>query len=237
MTIARSVLFNLYFFGFTFILTLIATVLRFVAPGRVLGFARFWARSMIWGARAICGIRMEVSGQENLPPGPAVIASRHESAFDIVAWLVLVPSACFVVKKERVQIPLFGGLIVASQMIPVDREAGGSAIRALLRGGARAKKAGRQIVIFPEGTRAEPGIPLPLHPGVAALATHTGLPIVPVMTDSGRCWGKRAFRKRAGTIHIAIRPALVPNIGRDALFAALRTEFAVHALLDRAKEP
>jgi len=236
MIVLRSALFNVFFFGSTFLLTLPASVLTVIAPGQVVGWARFWAKTQIAAARIICGIRLEISGWENLPPAPVLIASRHESTLDVLVWIALLPAACFVVKRELGQIPLFGRCIRATGMITVDREAGGAAMRALLRGGDRAKQEGRHIVIFPEGTRAEPGTPLPLQPGVAALASRTGLPIVPVMTDSGKVWGRRAFRKRPGTIHIVIQPPLSVQSGRDTILAALRNAFADGKLVDNSVE-
>ncbi len=225
LTLLRSILFNLFFFGSTFVLTLPAFVLCLAAPDQTMRWARFWARLQIAAVRVICGIRMEVTGRENLPPGPALIASRHESAFDILAWIALVPESCFVVKHELIRVPLFGRLIQWAGMIAIDREAGGAAMRSLLRGGDRAKAEGRHIIIFPEGTRADPGEHPPLQPGVAALAARTGLPVVPVMTDSGTCWGKRAFRKQAGTIHIDIRPPLTGLSQRAAVMDALAAAF------------
>jgi 1-acyl-sn-glycerol-3-phosphate acyltransferase len=225
LTFLRSALFNVFFFGSTVVLTLPAWVVSFGAPHRALAWARLWARVQIGAAGIICGIRMEVQGRENLPSGAALIASRHESAFDILAWIVLVPECCFVVKRELGRIPLFGSLIERAGMILVDRAAGTAAMRTLLRGGDRAKAEGRQIVIFPEGTRVDPAAHPPLQPGVAALAARTGLPVVPVATDSGRCWGKRAFRKRAGTIHIRIAPPLPAATGRDAVLSALHLAY------------
>jgi 1-acyl-sn-glycerol-3-phosphate acyltransferase len=234
MTIARSVLFNLFFFVSTFILTVPAALLSLVAPGRVIGFARFWARTQVTAARIICGIRPQVSGWENLPPAPVLIASRHESTFDVLIWIALLPAACFVVKRELAQIPLFGRCIRAAGMIVVDREAGGAAIRTLLRGGDQAKADGRHIVIFPEGTRVDPGRHPPLQPGVAALASRTGLPVVPVMTDSGRFWGRRSFRKTPGSIQIIIQPPLIVNSGREALLEALWASFDAKKLVDKS---
>lgn len=225
MIFLRSAVFNLFFFGSTFLLTVPAYVISFIAPDSIMGWARFWARLQISAVRIICGIRLDVSGRENLPPGPALIASRHESAFDILAWIALVPASCFVVKQELTRIPLFGRLIVIIGMIAVDRAAGASAMRALLRGGDRAKAQSRHIVIFPEGTRLDPAEHIPLQPGVAALAARTRVPVIPVMTDSGQCWGKRAFRKRPGVIHIVIQPALPPGLGRDQVMAALTSAY------------
>jgi len=233
MTILRSALFNLFFFGSTFVLCVPAALISIAAPGRIVGWARFWARTQIHAARIICGIRLQVTGWDNLPPAPVLIASRHESTFDILVWIALLPAACFVVKQELTRIPLFGRCILAVGMICVDRAAGGAAMRTLLRGGDRAKAEGRHIVIFPEGTRVEPDEHPPLQPGVAALAARTGLPIVPVMTDSGRFWGRRAFRKLPGTIRIVIQPPLAVQSGREAVLGALRTAFDASKLVDK----
>ena len=136
------------------------------------------------------------------------------------------PDAAYVLKKELLRIPLFGLVCRRANMIAVDRGAGAAAIRALLRGGDAAVAAGRQIIIFPEGTRAAPGVPLMLQPGVAALASRTGLPVIPVVTDSGQCWGRRAFRKRAGVIHVVVLPSLPAGMAREALMQSLNTSFA-----------
>lgn len=230
MTVLRSALYNLFFFGTSFVLVLVGTVLRWVAPHRMLSLGRLWARLMLGGARVICGIRLQVTGLEKLPAGAALLASRHQSAFDTLVWLTLVPSCGYVVKQELLRIPLFGPLIPLTGMIAVDRSGGAAALRGLMRDGARAAREGRQIVIFPEGTRAAPGAVLPLQPGVAALAASTGLPVIPVVTDSGRCWGRRAFRKRAGTIHIVLLPPLPVGLPREKLMQrlteALRTEIS-----------
>ncbi len=224
MTLLRSLLFSIAFFGGTFCLTIAGSVVALFAPTRLLPFAVAWARLGLWSARVLCGIRVEVSGWENLPAGVALIASRHQSAFDTMVWFTLVPKCCYVMKKELLRIPLMGRLMSGSGMIVVDREGGARTIRALVTEGKRAAREGKQIVIFPEGTRADPGAMLPLQPGVAALAAVTGLPVVPVITDSGRCWGRRAFHKYPGTIHIVIRPAIPPGLKRDALMQRLRQE-------------
>src|SRR4051812_47712145 len=216
MSLLRSALFNVFFFVATFLLVLPGTVVRLGAPHRVLGVARLWARIMVGGVRVICGIRLEVIGQKLLSEGgPMLIASRHQSAFDTIVWLVLVPRCCYVVKRELLSIPLFGPLIPLSGMIGVDRSGGTPALRGLIREGERAVRERRQIVIFPEGTRADPGAMLPLQPGIAALAARTALPVIPVVTDSGRCWGRRAFHKRPGTIHIRLLEPIPAGIGRD----------------------
>jgi 1-acyl-sn-glycerol-3-phosphate acyltransferase len=226
MIVLRSAVFNLFFFGATFALTLAGTVVRFLAPHRVLGVAAAWARLVLWGARVICGIRWQVVGE--LPTGAALIAAHHESAFDALVWMTLVPRPAYVMKQELLRIPLFGALTRRAGMLAVDRDGGTRAMRGLMRDAARAVAEQRQIVIFPEGTRAEPGTLLPLQPGVAALAGATGLPVIPVLTDSGRCWSRRAFRKHPGVIHIVLLPPIAAATRRGELLrrleAALRTD-------------
>jgi len=222
MSVLRSALFNLYFFGMTTVLTLAGTVQAFVAPERSLRVAVLWARLVVAGARVICGIRLEVSGREWLPTGgPALIASVHQSAFDTLVWLTLVPRCCYVMKRELLRIPVLGPLMGKTGMIAVDRTAGAASMRHLLREADRAVREGRQIVIFPEGTRGAPGQLLPLQPGVAALAARTGLPVIPVVTDSGLCWGRRAFHKRAGVIHIRLCPPIAAGTPREILMREL----------------
>jgi 1-acyl-sn-glycerol-3-phosphate acyltransferase len=235
MTLLRSLLFNLFFFSSTFLLSLPAAAISVFAPRQVMRWAKLWARTQIGAARVICGIRPLMSCWENLPPAPVLIASRHESTFDILIWLALLPDACFVVKQELTRIPLFGRCIRATGMISIDRAAGGSAMRALLRGGDEARAAGRHIIIFPEGTRTDPDQHPPLQPGIAALASRTGLPMVPVMTDSGRLWGRHSFRKRPGIINVVIQPPLTMPRGREAILRSLREAFDSGTLADRPK--
>jgi 1-acyl-sn-glycerol-3-phosphate acyltransferase len=224
MTVLRSAAFNLYFFALTFLLGLFWGIpLRIVAPGRVIGLARFWARLTLAGLRAICGIRFEVVGAEHLPAaGPALIASQHQSAFDTLVWLLLVPWPAYVVKQELARVPLFGPLLRPGGQILVDRSAGAAALRGMVSEARAAAASGRQVVIFPEGTRTAPDEARPLQPGIAALASGTGLPLVPVATDSGRHWGRRAFRKQAGTIHLVIGNPIDPALPRRELLEAVR---------------
>jgi 1-acyl-sn-glycerol-3-phosphate acyltransferase len=135
-----------------------------------------------------------------------------------------------VMKRELTRLPLVGPMLLLAGMIPVDREAGAKALRGLLREADGAVADGRQIVIFPEGTRVAAGQLVALQPGVAALAAHTKLMVLPVATDSGRCWSRNAFVKRPGTIHIAIAPPItreqLQGQPRTALLEAIRAAWS-----------
>ena len=236
MDFLRSTLFNLWFYLGTTVIAASAMVPRLLARWwpRDWGFAvaTAWAAFTMTGLRWICGTRWEVRGRENLPvDGPALIVSMHQSAFDTMVWFLIMPRVAYVLKQELTKIPLIGPILAELRMIAVDREAGAAAIRTLLKGADAAVADRRQIVIFPEGTRVAPGTRAPLHPGYAAIASRTGLPIIPVTTDSGLCWGRRAFRKHPGVIHIDVHPPMPAGLSRqemtdrlDALFAAATAE-------------
>ena len=172
--------------------------------------------------RVICGIRLQVSGLERVGSGAALIASRHQSAFDTLVWLTLVPRCCYVLKRELLRIPLFGPLLPLAGMIAVDRDGGAAALRGLMREGERAEREGRQIVIFPEGTRAAPGSLLPLQPGVAALAAR----IATAGHPRGDRFGPSAGAAGRSTsvpapIHIRLLEPIPAGTAREQLMARL----------------
>jgi 1-acyl-sn-glycerol-3-phosphate acyltransferase len=231
----RSALFNLFFFAFSFVLCLLGGLLCLARPRATILVAMLWARVVLAGLRLTCGIRLELEGRKYLPrEGAALIASQHQSAFDTLVWLTLLPRCCYVLKSELRRIPVFGSMIAPAGMIAVDRQGGAAALRHLMREAERAAREQRQMVIFPEGTRAEPGRVLPLQPGVAAMAARTRLPVIPVVTDSGRFWGRRAFRKRPGTIHIRLLPPIPAATDRDSLMARLSTIFEAGLAVDNS---
>jgi 1-acyl-sn-glycerol-3-phosphate acyltransferase len=219
----RSLLFNAAFFAVSGALAVLATPLLAAPRGALMWIMRLWARIVVALLRAICGVRLELRGMERIPPGACVIAAKHQSAFDTIVWLMLVPDAAYVMKKQLFAIPFYGWHARRVGMIAVDREGGGAALRAMLRAVQAAVAAGRQVVIFPEGTRTAPGERLPYQPGVVALAAGTDAPVIPVATDSGRVWGRRAFEKRPGTIRISVLPPLPRGLPRPALLGALES--------------
>ena len=225
----RSLLFTVWFYAVTISMAISGQILVVAAPGLLRGFARLWGILVLF-ALPICGIRVKVIGQENLPKdGPMLIASMHQSAFDTLLWFRMVPFCRYIVKIELTRLPLFGRLVKMSGSIGVDRAGGAATMRKLLRDGGAALAEGSQIVIFPEGTRVTAGEIAPLQPGVAALAKVCKAPVIPVATDSGFCWGKGAFGKRPGVIHVLIRPPIETGLSREALMIRLREEFEAGA--------
>ena len=181
--------------------------------------------------RGIIGLRYRVVGREHLPDGPFVLAAKHQSAWDTIIFFVLLERPAYVLKKELLAIPLYGLYARRAGHIAVDRKAGAKALRALLEDSRRAVADGMVPVIFPQGTRTAPGTRLPYQPGVAALYKGLDLPVVPVALNSGLFWGRRAFRKRPGTIRLEFLPAIPPGKDRAGFMAEL--EGAIEQATDR----
>lgn len=212
MAVIRSFLFNILAFALTVVMGIGVFPIRWFARGQALAYAKLWSRLMIQLFSTVCGVRVQISGQERLAKlnGPFLIASQHQSAFDTLIWMLLVPRPSYVMKGELRRIPLLGPMLILAGMMPIERADGAKALRALLQETEKAAQAGKQIIIFPEGTRAAPGEHVSLKPGIAAMAAHTSLPVVPVATNSGRFWGRNAFFKRSGVLHVVIGEPLAP---------------------------
>lgn len=177
-----------------------------------------WARSMIWWLRLTCGIRHEVTGLDNLPESPSIILSKHQSAWETLAFQAIFPTQVYVLKRELLWIPIFGWGLAMSSPIAIDRSAGREALKKLVANGAARLKNGLWVVIFPEGTRMAPGEKGRYQIGGAWLATHTSTQVVPVAHDAGRYWAKNSFIKKPGTIQIHIgKPIQTAGLKADAL--------------------
>ena len=223
MRILRAALFKLFFYGLTTLLCVVGGIpVLLFARRHSLALAQFWIRLILAGARIICGIRIEVSGLQHMPVnGGAVLACQHQSAIDTLVWFTILPRPSYVMKRELTRIPVFGSLLLGAGMIPVNRDAGAQALRGLLEATSRMIGEGRQIVIFPEGTRVRPGERVPLQPGVAAIARRAGLPVVPVALNSGRYWGRGFLDMWPGTIHVAAYPPIAPGTQRAVMLGAV----------------
>lgn len=184
---------------------------------------RRWASWHRWCAAALVGVRGRVEG--SVPTGPVLVAAKHQSMYETVDMLLLLGAPIVVMKKNLVTIPGWGWLARRYGVIPIDREGGAGALRAMLAAAREAAASGRPIAIFPEGTRVRPGETPPLQSGFAGLYRALGLPVVPLATDSGRVW-PRAFVKRAGTIRFRFGEPIPAGLPRAEI------ETRVHAAIN-----
>lgn len=192
------------------------------APRRwVTGVVRCWARFYLWAMAVVGGLRLDMAGRENLPDGPFILAAKHQSAWDTFVFLALFEAPAYVLKQELLKIPYYGWYSRASGHIAVDRSAGASALKKMVAQARAVAAEGRPIVIFPQGTRVPPGEDKPYLPGVTALYTGLGLPVVPVALNSGLFWGRKGLMKRGGTVSLRFGAPIPPGEDRKAFLKTL----------------
>ena len=197
----------------------------------------FWGRLMNFGLRILCGCRFEFRGLENIPDEPVIFACKHQSAWETFVFYLLYDDPSYVLKKELMSIPVWGWLAIRAEHVPVDREAGMSALKEMVRTTKARLAAGRPVIIFPEGTRTAPGEDHLYHPGVAALYTQLGVKVVPVALNSGMFWGRKSFMKYPGRIIMEFLPAIEPGGDRKAFLRNLKADIDGRslALCEQAK--
>jgi 1-acyl-sn-glycerol-3-phosphate acyltransferase len=223
--VVRSLLFVLLFYPGTllYVLTVIAVSPFGDAP--VQSVVHGWSKFHHWLVRHILGIRIEWDGK--IPDGAYLIAVKHQSMMEAVDTLHFARSPVVVMKRELTTIPLFGWVTRRYGVIGVDREAGASALRAMMVQAKAAIAGGRPVIIFPEGTRVPYGASPELRPGFAGLYRALGLPVVPVAHDVGRLWHK-GFVKRRGSVHFKVGETIPAGLKRDDIEARVHT--AINAL-------
>jgi 1-acyl-sn-glycerol-3-phosphate acyltransferase len=234
----RSLLFNVAFYA-VLIAFLLAAVPTFVMPSAaIMKVCRWWSRTNLWLLRVICNIKVEFTGIEKIPHGAIVVASKHQSLWETFALMDLFPRFVYILKRELQWIPFFGWYTIKARMIPVNRGAGGSAMAGIT---ARAKIAcdeGRQILIFPEGTRRPVGAEPRYKFGVTQIYAACGVPCVPVALNSGLFWPRRTFLRFPGTVRVEVLDPIAPGLSREDLLARISevVEAATARLVDMGRD-
>ena len=221
----RSLLFLLVFYPATLLFIAAAFGAGLFSTEAMRGVVHNWARLHHWLAKHVLGIRTRVEG--TIPPGPFLIAVKHQSMFETIEMVLIARTPVIVIKRELADMPLFGPTTRRYGVIAVDREAGAKALREMLAGAKAAAASGRPVIIYPEGTRVAPGTAPPLRPGFAGIYRALGLPVVPVAHDSGRLFG-RGLDKRGGTVRFLVGETIPPGLKREEIEA--RVHAAINAL-------
>jgi 1-acyl-sn-glycerol-3-phosphate acyltransferase len=222
LVIIRSVLFNVLFYLNMIVLLCLALPTLVLPRGAILAVVRFWARSNGWLLRTVCGVAFELRGLERIPPGPLLIAAKHQSMWETFALVPLFADPAFILKRELMWLPFFGWYARKAEMIPVDRGARSQALAAIA---VRAKielARNRQIVIFPEGTRRSPGAAPSYKYGVVHLYAETGVACLPVALNSGLFWPRRSLRRYPGTIVAEFLEPIAPGLDKQVFFERLQ---------------
>jgi 1-acyl-sn-glycerol-3-phosphate acyltransferase len=226
----RSLVFNILFYV-NLALFVVLGAEFFLAPRKLaIRALQTWARSSLWLLRTICGIGIEVRGREYIPHGAVLVASKHQSTWETFAILPLLDDPAMVLKRELQYIPFFGWFIFKFRMIRVERSAGPTALKKMIADAREAARMGRQIVIFPEGTRRPPDAPPDYKPGATALYLGLGLPCVPVALNSGLYWPRRKFLRHPGTVIIEFLPAIPAGLARKEFSVRLERDIEAASL-------
>lgn len=221
MIYLRSIAFNVLFYvNFVVMAFLLSPSILGPRPWAV-WVAKLWTSSAIWQLRVIAGIRLEVRGLENVPEGPSIVASKHQSAFETIALVPILRNPVFILKRELNWVPIFGWYSLKMRMIPVNRGGGMSALKAIAALAKVAAAHDRQIVIFPEGTRKAVGAPPDYKFGVAKVYEAVGVPCVPVAINTGLFWPRRGFLRYPGTAVIEFLPPIPPGLDSRTFLATL----------------
>ena len=198
--------------------------------------AASWCRTVLFGARWICGIRSRVVGLENIPATPSIVLSKHSSTWETLALTQFFPPLAYVAKKELLSIPFFGWGFRLASPITIDRSAGTDAMQQIAAQGRERFAQGFWIVLYPEGTRIPPGRRAKYKTGGARLAVELGVPVIPVAHNAGYLWPKGLFGKRTGTLTMSIGKPMSP-IGRDAQSLMADVENWIETEVERLGNP
>lgn len=173
---------------------------------------RLWAKGVLFGLKHVVGLGHVEQGREHLPDKPCLIVCNHQSTWETIAFLLLVPDVAIVAKHELIRIPIFAWYLRRSPMIIIDRETGTRALKVMIDESRAALAQGRSVLIFPEGTRGSGEDELAFKRGVGMLYSRLNVPVVPVAVNSGRFWGRDQPFKRSGTIGVSYRPPIAPGL-------------------------
>lgn len=210
MNTPRGIAFHLYFALWTGLIGLTGLPLVILNGMRAPFFiGRWWAGGSLWGLKAICGISHHIEGWEHLPQGPFILASNHQSAWETLAYLRIMPNRpCFIFKKELLWVPVLGFYLKTLGMVAIDRKKGVKALAVLNQEAARVTAEGRPIILFPEGTRVPVGEERPFQRGIVPLCKALALPVIPAAHNAGLFWPRRGFAKHPGVITLRLFPPL-----------------------------
>jgi 1-acyl-sn-glycerol-3-phosphate acyltransferase len=218
---ARSLLFNFLFYLTTTLYVVLGSPLLFAPRRWAMAALANHARFELWLLKTIAGTKLDVRGREKLPDGPCIVAAKHQSAWETFALIPLFRDPAYLMKRELFWIPFHGWFSHKFEMIPVDRDKGPAALRRMLREAKKRIADGREIIIFPEGTRRAPGAPPDYKTGIVLLYEALGVPCVPLALNSGVFWPRRSLERRPGTIVVEFLDPIPPGLPKDEFIKRL----------------
>lgn len=218
MILLRSLIYYIALATTVTVFGILVMVLSWFLPvDRLDRLSNQWGRLNLWLQKVICGLDFDITGLDLIPSqGPCIIMAKHQSAWETLALRgLLPPMQSWVLKKELMQIPVFGQAVSSVKPIPIDRKAGRKAVLQVVSEGVARLKEGRIVIVFPEGTRTAPGERKKYGMGGGLLAERSGVDVVPIAHNAGVYWARRGVKKYPGTIQVVVGPA-IRSEGRKA---------------------
>lgn len=218
-----SLIFNIFYVLWTVLVGVLFCPAIFL-PQRIiiLIVGQIWARGLYFFLRFSCRLKLDLKGKENIPNGPAIFASKHQSALETFMFHLLIKKPVFVLKKELLRIPIFGFYLKRMGMIAIDREGGIKSLKLLLRQVEEKIKLGYSVIIFPEGTRTAPGEVVEYNSGISAIYNLKAAPIVPIALNTGKFWPRNSFIKKSGKFMIKFLPKLPDDLDKKEFMQILK---------------
>ncbi|KQU74164.1 acyl-phosphate glycerol 3-phosphate acyltransferase [Aminobacter sp. DSM 101952] len=221
----RSLAFNFVFYVSLVVQMILWTPYYFLSPRHRAWFVpKFWARTSLWLQEKIAGTKSEISGVENLPEGSFILAPKHQSFWDAIAFFPYLRDPLYILKRELMWIPFFGWYIAKMKMIPVNRGKRSAALKAVVVATRKEMQHDRQLIIYPEGTRRAPGDEPAYKWGIAELYAALNMPVVPVAHVAGLYWPRRKFLRFPGTIKARFLKPIPAGLSREEFMSRLVAE-------------
>ncbi|HEY4371206.1 MAG TPA: lysophospholipid acyltransferase family protein [Burkholderiales bacterium] len=215
MYLARSIAYLIYLFVTVAPWGILSCLSFFVPMPRRYLLITFWTKMAVWGAKVFCGIDYRVIGRENVPDpkthGGVIFLAKHQSRYETLLFRGLFTYMCYVYKRELHYIPFFGWGIALCDMIPINRARGKEALDQVATIGKKKLESGWNMVLFPEGTRVEPGQKKRYKIGGTYLSVATRVAVVPIAHNAGDFWPRGRWTKTPGTVTVSIGPAIAPD--------------------------
>lgn len=224
MNTLRSIFFVVWMYGLLLLMGLIWLPSMLLPRGILVTGINWWVALVKWGLRTICGVETEIRGDENLPDGPIIYAAKHQCMWDVFVPFMVMSDPAIIMKRELLWYPFLGWYALKVRMIPIDRAGTTKTLKMMVSEAKERSASGRQVVIFPEGTRAAPGEKTTYYAaGASALYKSLGVPIVPVATNAGLFWPAHGLTRTPGKAIYEILPPIEPGLKRKDLMQRLES--------------
>jgi 1-acyl-sn-glycerol-3-phosphate acyltransferase len=210
MILLRSILYFSFLVLTTIIIATVGSLIAWALPKKMVHFFdNSWSRLNLWALKQLCGLTYRVTGAEHLPKQNCIIFAKHQSAWETIALISIIPGPkSWVLKRELLYVPFLGWIMYFFRPIAIDRKTGRKAVKQIIEQGIERLKSGNHVFVFPEGTRVAPGTRKSYGIGGAILAEKSAYPVLPVAHNAGVFWRRRDIRKYPGVIDVVIGPLI-----------------------------